>query len=242
MPGLLPSVPRLPGPFVPAAPNVATPLGVLEFGAVVDRRPVPRQPTSVHRLPGGALIHRWECDSVELELLLCPFEASATDFTVPVDACWGAVWQVYARTALRRVELSAAFRAVPADVESGYDGTQAVAAVSLENAGTVLTLSGSDEEDICARAEAGDSVPRRWAAHLDDVYRRSPSLTWGVEYVDGHRGLTWTLPPFEPGEHAVLHAATSWRTPQPDDPEDDMSTWWAAMVQPSYLLAAASAR
>ncbi|WP_406206172.1 hypothetical protein OH807_32300 [Kitasatospora sp. NBC_01560] len=237
---LLPTVPRSAALLAPVAPTVVTPVGVLEFHAGLDRRRLPGRPTRAHRLPGGAVVHRWETEAAELELLLCPFEAGETEFTLPVDACWGAVWQLRARTALRHVELSAGFSGVPADVESGYDGGQAVAAVSLSNAGTELTLGGSDEEEICARAADGRALPRRWAAHLDDVYARSPRLAWGVEYLDDHRSLAWTLPPFEPGDEAVLHAAVSWRTPQPEDPEDDMSPWWAVLVQPERILAAAT--
>ncbi|MFD0274360.1 hypothetical protein ACFVHB_10690 [Kitasatospora sp. NPDC127111] len=241
MPDLLPSVPRSPGPPTSGGAAIATPVGELEFSARIGAWSVPRRPQRAFRLPGGALVHRWEHASAELELLICSYEAEETEFTLPVAACWGAVWSVRARTALERVRLSASFRDVPADVRSDAAVGQAVAAVELWNAGTDLTLSGSDEEELCARAGAGDSLPRRWAALLDDVHRRSHP-TWGVEYRPDHQGLTWALPPFAPGDHALLHAAVSWRTPLPDDPDDDTSTWWATILtQPRHLLAAAAA-
>ncbi|MEU6237242.1 hypothetical protein [Kitasatospora sp. NPDC047058] len=238
MSGLLPSVPRSPAPLT-SATAIATPVGALEFSARIGSWAVPARPQRAFCLPGGALVHRWEHESAELELLICSYEAE-TDFTLPVAACWGAVWSVRARTALERVRLSASFRDVPADVQSGPASGQAVAALDLWNAGTDLTLGGSDEEDICDRAEAGDSLPRRWAALIDDVHRGTHP-TWGVEYQDDHPGLAWTLPPFAPADHAVLHAAVSWRTPRPDDPEDDVSPWWAVITRPRHLLAAAAA-
>lgn len=237
---LLPAVPRTAEPAI-VAPSVVTPLGVLGFSATVDHWTVPALPSAVDRLPGGGRIFRWEHEIAELELLLCPFEPLATDFTLPVDGCWGAVWRVTARERLGRVALSAAFHAVPEDVESSYDGGQGLAAVALWTGETELTLGCPDEEDICSRAEYSADLPRRWAALLAEVYKRSPRMKWGVNCLDDDHGLRWALPPLEQGEHCVLHAAVSWRTPAPEDDEDDVSTWWAVFVRAEHILGAAAA-
>ncbi|WP_327682425.1 hypothetical protein [Kitasatospora sp. NBC_00458] len=239
MPALLPHVPRLPGPFVPAEPSVTTPLGVLVLRAELGGRPVPSRPTRLHRLPAGGLLYRWERADADLELLLCPLRTPASEVSLAVDNGWGAVWGLDARTALDRVRLTASFQAVPADVYSGYAGGQSLAAVELSDPGTVLHLGGSDEEEICARARSGSGVPRAWAARLDEVYARGRRPAWGVEYLDEHQGLRWTLPPLAAGDHVRLHAAVGWRTPRPDDPEDDESTWWAVLTDPERILAAA---
>lgn len=65
-------------------------------------------------------------------------------------------------------------------------------------------------------------------------------MKWGVDYLDDDRGLRWALPPMEQGEHCVLHAAVSWRNPTPDEAEDDMSTWWAVLLNPGHILGPAS--
>ncbi|WP_371616922.1 hypothetical protein [Streptomyces sp. NBC_00454] len=240
MPGLLPAVPRSAEP-VAITPSVVTPLGVLGFGGVLDHWKVPARPRTVHRLPDGGMIFRWEHKIAELELLLRRFEPPTQDGTLPLADCWGAVWRVGAHRLLSRVELSARVHAVPEDVRSGYNGGQALAAVSLSNAGTVLTLGGPDEEDICSRAERDAGLPRRWAGLLDEGGAGSPHMTWGVDYLDDNRGLRWALPPLAKGEHCVLHVAVSWRTPAPGEDEDDISTWWAVLVNPEHIMGPAPA-
>lgn len=134
---------------------------------------------------------------------------SALELLRQLADCRGAVWRVRARGPLGRVELSASFGALPEGVTSGYDGGQGLAAVSLSDAGTgtVLTLGGPDEEDDCL-----------------------------VDYLDGDRGIRWTLPPLARGERRVLHAAASRWTPAPDEDAEDISTWWAVLVSAGHIL------
>ncbi|WP_371476806.1 hypothetical protein [Kitasatospora sp. NBC_00315] len=239
MSGLLPAVPGT-AESVAFDPSVVTPLGVLRFDGTVDYWRLPTLPRTVRRLPGGDLLFRWEHEIAVLELLLRRLEPPSFEGMLPLADCWGAVWRVTALRPLSRVELSASFHAVPEGVQSGYDGAQALAAVSLWNTETLLTLGGPDEEDICSRAEYDADLPRRWAALLGEVYERSPRMKWGVDYLDDDRGLRWALPPMEQGEHCVLHAAVSWRNPTPDEAEDDMSTWWAVLLNPGHILGPAS--
>ncbi|WP_345700970.1 hypothetical protein [Kitasatospora terrestris] len=210
-------------------PGVRTPLGVLRFSAVVDG----------HRVPGAAEEAtadglRWSHPRFGLELVVKPFEppCSDPDLARPVDGCWGAVWRVTAHEPLHRVRLAAAFAAVPPGVEAQWDGGQGLTAVELHDGRTVLHLGGPDDEDLCLRA--GADVPARWGGLLEQVYRRSAK--WGSEVRPDHRGLAWVLPPMEPGEHVLVQAAVAWRELRPDDPEDDMSTWWAVLVNPEHVL------
>lgn len=158
MSGLLPAVPGT-AESVAFDPSVVTPLGVLRFDGTVDYWRLPTLPRTVRRLPGGDLLFRWEHEIAVLELLLRRLEPPSFEGMLPLADCWGAVWRVTALRPLSRVELSASFHAVPEGVQSGYDGAQALAAVSLWNTETLLTLGGPDEEDICSRAEYDADLP-----------------------------------------------------------------------------------
>lgn len=223
MPPLLPDVPR-----TVCRPTrelrVETPVGALSFAALLDTWEVPSIPRAVSLLPSGALIARWTHRSAELELLVGRFKPSVVDTGVPVTDCWGAVWRIDALTPLPSVRLSATLPPPPDGVDGGWDGGQCLSALTFDSPDMRMTLGGSDEEEICLRAESGDDLPRRWAALIDDVYASQPNSGWGVEAKED-RGLEWTLPALEQGEHAVLHVAACW-TPLPAD-EDDATTWYA---------------
>ncbi|CAM5576781.1 hypothetical protein KAURM247S_02772 [Kitasatospora aureofaciens] len=99
---------------------------------------------------------------------------------------------------------------------------------------TKLTLGGMDEEAICWAA--GAEVPSRWAELIEDVYDRSHS-TWGVDF-GHHHGMTWTLPPLEPGDHCELPVVAAW-APVTDE---TANTWYAVLASSTDLLRQATDR
>ncbi|SDT41349.1 hypothetical protein SAMN05216371_2209 [Streptomyces sp. TLI_053] len=123
---------------------------------------------------------------------------------------------------------------LPEGADWGYDGGQALAAITVEDDETRLTVGGNDEEAICWAAEARE-VPRRWAALIDEPYRSS-SGAWGVDYGPSP-GMSWTLPPLAAGEHCELPVVAAW-APAADD---SANTWYAVMPSPTVLLRQAAA-
>ncbi|GGU95968.1 hypothetical protein ACIG0C_17790 [Kitasatospora aureofaciens] len=92
-----------------------------------------------------------------------------------------------------------------------------------------------DEEAICWAA--GAEVPSRWAELIEDVYDRSHS-TWGVDF-GHHHGMTWTLPPLEPGDHCELPVVAAAWAPVTDE---TANTWYAVLASSTDLLRQATDR
>lgn len=241
---LLPSVPRTPLP-ARLPPAIATPLGPLHFETVIGGRRLPAVPQRAGRLPSGATVFGWSGPEFELELLLCPFESPKLHEASRPTTCHGVLWRLAARAPLRQAALTVAYDRLPPGVDGGYDGGQGLDAITYRDERTLLTLGVPDDEDLCLRAGPDDEggLPAAWAAYLDDVYARSPRLDWGVDHLDGERGLRWVLPPLAAGAHCLLHAAVSWcdagPPPGPDE-EEDAGTWFAVLVGPDPILRAAA--
>ena len=119
---------------------------------------------------------------------------------------------------------------LPEGADAGWDGGQALAAITVEDETTRLTVGGNDEEAICWAADAGEA-PRRWAALIDEVHNRS--TTWGVDCVGSH-AIAWTLPPLEPGDHCELPVVAAWAPAEAA--EKCANTWFAVMPSPTVLL------
>ncbi|WP_406088370.1 hypothetical protein [Kitasatospora purpeofusca] len=232
---LLPAVPRT---RLPAAdrPLIDTPFGPLTFATAVGTGNLPPEPDELFRLPGHRLLARWTTPEARVELLLTPYDPELDPGTWgPLTDCRAAVWRIDALAPLWRVQFSAGLPVpLPEGADGGYDGGQALAAITVEDEGTRLTIGGNDEEAICWAAEARE-VPRRWAALIHEADRQSAG-TWGVNYGPSHR-MTWTLPPLEAGDHCELPVVAAW-APAADD---SANTWYAVMPSPTVLLRQAAA-
>ncbi|WP_409235581.1 hypothetical protein [Streptomyces sp. PA5.6] len=179
------------------------------------------------QLPGDRVLARWVAPGARIELLPTPYDPDlALENWGPLTDCRAAVWRIDAHTLLTRVQFSAG---LPEGVVGGYDGGQALAAITVEDRGTRLPLGGADEEAICRAADWGE-VPRRWAGLVDEVDDHSSS-TWGVDYGHYH-GMSWTLPPLQAGDHCELPLVAAW-APATDD---CANTWYAVMASPTLLL------
>ncbi|MFH9353169.1 hypothetical protein [Kitasatospora sp. NPDC017646] len=227
---LLPTIPRTrlrPGD----RPAVDTPFGPLLFTTTVGNTALPPRPDELFALPGGRTVARWSVPAARVELLLTPYDAELDPGTWgPLTDCRAAVWRIDARAPLDRVRFSASLPERLADkADAGWDGGQALAAITVDDDTTKLTVGGHDEEAICWAGSAGEA-PSRWAAMIDDVYDRSP-LTWGVDF-GHHHGISWTLPPLVPGDHCELPVVAAW-APATDDTEN---TWYAVTASPAALL------
>ncbi|WP_328485118.1 hypothetical protein [Streptomyces zaomyceticus] len=223
---LLPTVPRtrLRSSDQPA---IDTPFGPLTFTTTIVNTSLPLQPDELFQLPGDRTLARWVTPGARVELLVTPHDPELDpENWEPLIDCRAAVWRIDALTPLGRVQFSAG---LPEGVDGGYDGGQALAAITVEDETTRLTVGGRDEEAICGAADAGE-VPRRWAALIDEVHNHS-FRTWGVDY-DHYHGMSWTLPPLEAGDHCELPVVAAW-APATDE---SANTWYAVMPSPTVLL------
>ncbi|MDY0811273.1 hypothetical protein [Kitasatospora purpeofusca] len=227
---LLPTVPRIRLSSA-VQPAIDTPFGPVAFATTIGNTGLPPLPDELFQLPGDRTLARWVTSGARVELLLTPYDPELDPETWgPLTNCRAAVWRIDAIAPLGRVRFSAGLPArLPEGADGGYDGGQALAAITVEDEKTRLTIGGNDEEAICWSANAGE-VPRRWAALIDEVHDHSFS-TWGVEYGPYH-GMSWTLPPLHAGDHCELPVVAAW-APAADDSEN---TWYAVMPSPTVLL------
>ncbi|MFI5533055.1 hypothetical protein ACIA8O_31405 [Kitasatospora sp. NPDC051853] len=227
---LLPTVPRT---RLRSAdqPAIETPFGPLTFATSVGSTGLPLRPDEQFHLPGDRTLARWVTPEARVELLLTPYDPELDPGNWgPLTGCRAAVWRIDALVPLGRVQFSAGLsEPLPEGADGGYDGGQVLAAVTVEDETTRLTIGGNDEEAICWAAEAGEA-PRRWAALMDEVHRSSFS-GWGVDYVRS-KGMSWTLPPLEAGDHCELPVVAAW-APAADE---TANTWYAVMPSPTALL------
>ncbi|MFJ9948810.1 hypothetical protein [Kitasatospora sp. NPDC091207] len=190
---LLPTVPRT---RLRSAdqPAIDTPFGPLTFTTTIGNTGLPLRPDELFQLPADHTLARWVTPAVRVELLLTPYDPELDpENWGPLTGCRAAVWRIDALAPLGRVQFSAGLPVrLPEGADRGYDGGQGLAAITVEDETTRLTVGGNDEEAICWAADAG-SAPRRWAALIDEVHDHSFS-TWGVDYGHYH-GLSWTLAP-----------------------------------------------
>ncbi|MFI6155625.1 hypothetical protein ACIBCA_23400 [Kitasatospora sp. NPDC051170] len=229
---LLPTVPRtrIHGPT--ARPSVDTPFGPLTFTTTLDGTTLPPVPDQLFRLPGeGRTIARWTTHATTVELLLTPYDADLDpDTWSPLTAAHAAVWRIETRSALTRVRFTAALpRHLPEDVETYWNGGQSLAAVTVEDHHTRLSLGGDDEVVLCEAA--GNTTPRHWAALIDEAYEGA-NTTWGIDFGGDHHGITWRLPPLNPGDRCELPVVTAWT----DAADETENTWYAVMASSAALL------
>ncbi|MFE2723643.1 hypothetical protein [Kitasatospora sp. NPDC059327] len=227
---LLPTVPRT---RLRSAdrPAVDTPFGPLTFTTTIGNTALAPPPDELFRLPADRTVARWVTPAARVELLLTPYDPTLDPETWgPLTDCRAAVWRIDALAPLGRVRFSAELPApLPEGADSGYDGGQGLAAITVEDETTRLTVGGNDEEAICWAAEARE-VPRRWAALIDEVSEHA-SRTWGVDY-GRSPSMSWTLPPLEAGEHCELPVVAAW-APVADE---SANTWYAVMPSPTVVL------
>ncbi|WP_406086000.1 hypothetical protein [Kitasatospora purpeofusca] len=227
---LLPTVPRVRLRSA-VAPSVDTPFGRLAFATTIGNTVLPPLPDEQFQLPGDRTLARWTTSGASVELLLTPYDPELDPETWgPLTGCRAAVWRIDATAPLGRVRFSAELPArLPEGADAGWDGGQALAAVTVEDGTTRLTVGGNDEEAICYAALKGEA-PGRWAALMDEVYDRSFS-TWGVDF-GRHHGMTWALPPLESGDHCELPVVAAW-APSADE---SANTWCAVIPSPTVVL------
>ncbi|MFC8722811.1 hypothetical protein [Kitasatospora sp. NPDC057198] len=227
---LLPTVPRVRLSSA-VQPAVDTPFGSVTFATTIGNTGLPLLPDELFQLPGDRTLARWMTPGARVELLLTPYDPGLDPETWgPLTGCRAAVWRIDAIAPLGRVRFSAELPArLPEGADAGWDGGQALAAITVEDGTTRLTVGGQDEEAICGAAHAGE-VPRRWAALSNEVYDRSFS-TWGVDFGRYH-GMTWTLPPLEAGDHCELPVVAAWASAA----DESANTWQAVMPSPTVLL------
>ncbi|WP_306327095.1 hypothetical protein [Streptomyces venezuelae] len=222
---LLPALPRT-RLRSSAQPAIDTPFGPLTFVTTIGNATLPPRPDELFQLPGDRTVARWATPGARVELLLTPHDPELDpENWGPLTGCRAAVWRIDALARLERVRFSAG---LPQGTGGGYDGGQALAAITVEDEKTRLTIGGNDEEAICQAAGAGE-VPRRWAALTDEAHDHSCG-TWGVDY-GAYDGLSWTLPSLEAGEHCELPVVAAW-APATDE---SANTWYAAMPSPTLL-------
>ncbi|MFF2353358.1 hypothetical protein ACFVVL_26645 [Kitasatospora sp. NPDC058115] len=180
---------------------------------------------------------RWGTPVARVELLLTPYDPELDPGVWgPLTDCRAAVWRIDVLAPIGRLRFSAGLPLrLPEGADAGWDGGQALAAITVEDERTRLTVGGNDEEAICWAADSGE-VPQRWAALIDGVDGRASS-TWGVDFGHNH-GLAWTLPPLEVGDHCELPVVAAW-APATDE---SANTWYAVMPSPSVLLRQVTAR
>ncbi|MFD7415805.1 hypothetical protein [Kitasatospora purpeofusca] len=226
---LLPAVPRIRLRSA-VAPSVDTPFGPLAFATRIGNTVLPQVPDELFELPGDRTLARWVTPGVTVELLLTPYDPELDPETWgPLTGCRAAVWRIDATAPLGRVRFSAELPTwLPEGADAGWDGGQGLAAVTVEDDATRLTVGGNDEEAICCAALQGE-VPRRWAALMDEVYDHSFS-SWGVDF--GRHGMSWALPPLEAGDHCELPVVAAW-APAADE---SANTWYAVMPSPTVVL------
>ncbi|MEV7571267.1 hypothetical protein [Streptomyces tanashiensis] len=208
-------------------PAIDTPFGPLTFTTTIGNTGLPLKPDELFQLPGDRLLARWVAPGARVELLLTSYDPQLDpENWGPLTDCRAAVWRIDALAPIDRVRFSAG---LPESVDGGYDGGQALAAITVEDAKTRLTIGGNDEEAICCAADAGEA-PRRWAALINEVHDRSFN-TWGVDYGHYH-SMSWALPPLEAGDHCELPVVAAW-APAADE---SANTWYAVMPSPTVLL------
>ncbi|WP_329611775.1 hypothetical protein [Kitasatospora herbaricolor] len=234
---LLPTVPRT---RVRSADRSAidTPFGPLTFSTTIGNVGLPLLPDELFELPGGRMLARWVHPAAQVELLLTPYDPELdAEHWEPLTDCRAVVWRIDARAPIERVRFSATLPArLPEGADAGWDGGQALAAITVEDDNTRLTVGGNDEEAICCAAAEGEA-PRRWAKLSGEVYDRSFS-TWGVDFGD-HHNMSWTLPPLEAGDHCELPVVAAWAPAEAA--EKCANTWYAVMPSPTVLLRQATA-
>ena len=233
---LLPTVPRT---RLRSAdqPTIDTPFGPLTFTTTIGNTGLSLLPDELFGLPGGRTLARWDHPAAHVELLLTPYDPELDpEHWEPLTDCRAAVWRIDALAPLGRVQFSAGLPdRLPEGADAGWDGGQALAAITVEDETTRLTVGGNDEDAICWAADAGEA-PRRWAALIDEVHNRS--TTWGVDFVGPH-AIAWTLPPLEPGDHCELPVVAAWAPAEAA--EKSAKTWFAVMPSPTVLLRQATA-
>ncbi|MFF1870127.1 hypothetical protein [Streptomyces sp. CB03911] len=214
-------------------PAIDTPFGPLTFSTTIGDTGLPLLPDELFELPGGRTVARWVHPRAHVELLLTPYDPDLDpDHWEPVTGCRAAVWRIDALAPIERVRFSATLPVrLPEGADAGWDGGQALAAITVEDDTTRLTVGGNDEEAICC-AGFGGEAPRRWAALSGEVYDRSFS-TWGVDFGD-HHGMSWTLPALEAGDHCELPVVAAWAPAEAA--ERCANTWYAVMPSPTVLL------
>ncbi|SDT81079.1 hypothetical protein SAMN05216371_6533 [Streptomyces sp. TLI_053] len=178
---------------------------------------------------GGPLVR----PAARVELLLTPYDPDLDpEYWEPLTDCRAAVWRIDVLAPIGRVRFSAELPArLPEGAVADWNGGQALAAITVEDDHTRLTVGGNDEEAICGAALAGEA-PRRWTALADEVYARS-FTTWGVDF-GNHHGMSWTLPPLQPGDHCELPVVAAWAPAEAA--ERCANTWSAVMPSPTVLL------
>ncbi|MET9615668.1 hypothetical protein [Kitasatospora indigofera] len=229
---LLPAVPRTRLRCV-GQPAIETPFGPLAFGTTIGNTGLPLLPDEWYELSSGRTLARWVRPEAQVELLLTPYDPGLDpEYWEPLTDCRAAVWRIDALAPIERVRFSADLPVrLPEGADAGWDGGQALAAITVEDETTRLTVGGDDEEAICCAAVVGEA-PRRWAALRDEVYDRSFS-TWGVDF-GHHHGMSWTLPPLEEGDHCELPVVAAWAPA--DAAERCANTWQAVMPSSKALL------
>ncbi|MFB6892171.1 hypothetical protein ACFCX4_23005 [Kitasatospora sp. NPDC056327] len=232
---LLPAVPRVRLRSV-EQPAVDTPFGPLTFTTAIGNTDLALRPDELFRLPGDRTLARWVTSGARVELLLTPYDPELDpDHWGPLTGCRAAVWRIDAFAPLGRVQFSAGLSVpLPEGADAGYDGGQALAAITVEDETTRLTIGGNDEDAICWAADAGEA-PGRWDALIDEVHDHARSA-WGVDH-GHHHGMSWTLPPLEAGEHRELPVVAAW-APAADE---SANTWYAVMPSPAVLLSRVTA-
>ncbi|MEE1783699.1 hypothetical protein PUR71_12390 [Streptomyces sp. SP17BM10] len=208
-----------------------TPFGAVAFATTIGGTTLAPLPDERFELPGGRTVARWKHHAARVDLLLTPYDPELDpEVWGPLTGCLAAVWRIEAASPLGRVTFAARLPdRLPDGADAGWDGGQGLAATTVGDDTTRLTLGGPDEEGICHAATAAEA-PRRWAELIDEVHART-FTTWGVDVGD-HHGMTWTLPPLEAGDHCELPVVAAW-TRAEDETEN---TWSAVGVSSTVLL------
>jgi hypothetical protein len=129
---------------------ISTPAGPLAVSLQLGNQPR-SDPATTELLPGGATRVLWDWpDVARLRMLVGPLAPRAGRSSL-VDALWGVVFSVEARTAVGPLDLSGVFVSPPDDAEGGVDSGERLAAVTVDLPDGVASLGTDDEEALHAR-------------------------------------------------------------------------------------------
>ncbi len=219
-------------------PVIATPMGTVTLSCAARAgRLTDRQPDRCYELRNDARVLAWQQSQCRLELLLTPMAPQLPE-GMSVLGCVGALWRVTAPMDWGTVTFQA-------DWEPGYtwtscapDGGENLVAQEYDDGRHVAHVATAESEytgrrnDLQGEWPAGgeqwqDVVPAEWASALELA---------SVNYTP--HGLAVALPARRSSGPLEVHFTVAWQ----QQGDDDESSWFAADVLPTQVLAAAGCR
>ena len=204
-----------------------TPLGVLEFDAVLGSQSLAAVPVEAFRVARLETRFAWAVDHTVVELLLRPWARPQNRGAASVTDCWAAVFRVYAEAPTPPIELSCVWQA--GAVWHRADGPQsgeALEAQTWSDGHTVVAIGTADADALATGSDADGISSARWRDRLASNSSEAQEL---VQY--SRAGFRLRLPALETGERAQAHFLIAWGPEQPDD----IGPWLAVDARPAAI-------